>query len=182
MRPGGIERIETARMAAERLQPEHAAELTALMVDPRVARTLSPHEGPRNEAQVREIVARQAGAWERDGFGMWLLRDRAGGQVLGRGGLQHTCATGPDEVEVGWALIPERWGRGLATELALASLAVAYDDLDLDSVIAYTLAGNRASRRVMEKAGFEYERDFEHVSLPHVVYRHRAAEGFHRTP
>jgi ribosomal-protein-alanine N-acetyltransferase len=173
MRTGGIERIETQRMIAERLLPEHAAELTVLMGDPRVAGTLSPHEGPLNEGQVREIVARQAGAWERDRFGMWLLLDKADGQVLGRGGLQRTKATGLDEVEVGWAFIPERWGEGLATELAHASIRVAFEDLGLGSVIAYTLVSNTASRRVMEKAGLEYERAFEHVSLPHVLYRRR---------
>jgi ribosomal-protein-alanine N-acetyltransferase len=173
MRPGGIERIETQHMITERLLPEHAAELTVLMGDPRVARTLSPHEGPRSEAQVREIVARQAGAWERDGFGVWLLLDKANGQVLGHGGLQYTSATGVVEVEIGWALIPERWGEGLATELAQASIRVAFEDLGLDDVIAYTLVSNAASRRVMEKAGLEYERAFEHVSLPHVLYRRR---------
>jgi ribosomal-protein-alanine N-acetyltransferase len=173
MRPGGIEQIQTERMVAERLLPGHAAELTALMGDPRVARTLSPDEGPRNEAQVREIVARQAGAWERDGFGMWLLLGKPDGRMLGRGGLQHTGATGVDEVEVGWAFLPEHWGHGLATELARASVSVAFEDLGLGNVIAFTLATNAASRRVMEKAGLEYERDFEHVSLPHVLYRRR---------
>jgi [ribosomal protein S5]-alanine N-acetyltransferase len=173
VRAGGLERIETARMLGERLAPEHARELAALLGDPRVARTLSPTEGPRSEARVREIVASQAAAWELDGIGMWLLRDRADGAMVGRGGLQHTLATGSDEVEIGWAIVPERWGQGLATELAHASIEVAFGELQLDSVIAYSLVSNGASRRVMEKAGLVYERDFEHVSLPHVIYRRR---------
>lgn len=176
MTPPGIERIETARMIGERLRPEHAAELTVLLGDPRVARTLSPGEGPRSEARVREIVAGQSAAWELDGFGMWLLRDRALGHVIGRGGLQHTHATGSDEVEVGWALVPERWGEGLATELAHAAVKVAFDELELEDVIAYAMVTNAASRRVMEKAGLSYEREFEHASLPHVLYRRRRGQ------
>lgn len=172
MRPGGIERLETARLVAERLRPEHASELGVLMGDPCAARTLSPHGLPGPD-QVREIVTRQAGAWERDGFGMWLLREPGDGRVVGRGGLQHMMATGTDEVEVGWALIPERWGAGLATELAHASVTVAFEDLGLRAVIAYTMVANAASRRVMEKAGLVYERELEHASLPHVVYRRR---------
>ena len=51
---------------------------------------------------------------------MWLLRDRSTGEMVGRGGLQHTFVAGLDEVEAGWAIVPERWGEGLATELAHA--------------------------------------------------------------
>jgi RimJ/RimL family protein N-acetyltransferase len=38
-------------------------------------------------------------------------------------------------------------------------------------VVCFTLTTNRASQRVMEKAGFEYERDIVHAGLPHVFYR-----------
>ena len=41
----------------------------------------------------------------------------------------------------------------------------------LQRVVAYTLPDNWASRRVMEKAGFAYERDVMHVGLRHVLYR-----------
>ena len=70
-----------------------------------------------------------------------------------------------DEVEVGWSVVPERWRQGLATELALASIDVAFGPLDLDQVVAFTLPDNVASRRVMEKAGFAYDRDILHVGL-----------------
>lgn len=40
-------------------------------------------------------------------------------------------------------------------------------------LVAFTLPHNAASRRVMEKAGFAYERDTEHAGLPHVLYRSR---------
>ncbi len=73
-------------------------------------------------------------------------------------------------VEVAWAIVPKRWGQGLATELALASVEVAFDWLGLAELIAFTLPGNLASRRVMEKAGFAYEREIEHAGLPHVLY------------
>ena len=38
-------------------------------------------------------------------------------------------------------------------------------------MIAYTLPDNLASRRVMEKAGFAYEREIQWVGMPHVLYR-----------
>jgi [ribosomal protein S5]-alanine N-acetyltransferase len=42
--------------------------------------------------------------------------------------------------------------------------------------VAFTLPDNVASRRVMEKVGFRYEREVEHVDLPHVLYRLREAD------
>jgi RimJ/RimL family protein N-acetyltransferase len=96
--------------------------------------------------------------------------------MIGRGGLQWTTYVRDlDEVEVGWSVIPERWRQGLATELALASIDVAFGPLDLDQVVAFTLPDNVASRRVMEKAGFSYDRDILHVGLSHVLYRVRRA-------
>jgi [ribosomal protein S5]-alanine N-acetyltransferase len=48
---------------------------------------------------------------------------------------------------------------------------VAFDVLRLPAVVTYTLPYNAASRRVMEKLGFEYEREVVHADLPHVLYR-----------
>jgi RimJ/RimL family protein N-acetyltransferase len=104
---------------------------------------------------------------------MWLLRDRETGEAVGRGGLQYTYTAGLNDVEAGWAIVPERWGQGLATELAQACVEVAFDQLDLLEIVAFTLPTNLASRRVMEKSGFVYERDIIHVGLPHVLYRRR---------
>ena len=41
----------------------------------------------------------------------------------------------------------------------------------LHELIAITLPDNHASRRVMEKASFAYDRDLEHAGLTHVLYR-----------
>ena len=114
--------------------------------------------------------------WDRHGFGQWWWRERASDELVARGGLQWTMVAGEAAIEVGWAVAPSQWGRGVATELARASLVVGFDDLRLDSIVAYTLVANAASRRVMEKAGLAYERDVTHLSLPHVLYRIRRDE------
>ena len=111
--------------------------------------------------------------WERHGFGLWLLRDRATGELAGRGGLQYTDAIGGYAVEAAWAIVPERWGQGLGTELALASVDVALHSLGFDELIAITLPDNVASRRVMDKAGFGFDREIVHAGLAHVLYRRR---------
>jgi RimJ/RimL family protein N-acetyltransferase len=166
-----VERIETPRMVGERLRPSHQDELMRLLRDPRVATTLWPGEATPTEAQVLHSLADKLDHWERYGFGLWLLRDRETGVAVGRGGLQHTHVGERDEVEAGWAIAPERWGQGLATELAHASIQTGFGELGLEQIVAFTLPTNLASRRVMEKSGFAYERDIRYSGRTHVLYR-----------
>ncbi len=171
---GPIERVETDRLVLERLRIEHLGELSTLLRDPRVAATGWPGANPPSEHEVLLSIKDKERHWERHGFGMWLMRDRETGAMVGRGGLQWTTYVKDlDEVEAGWSVVPERWREGLATELALASIDVAFGHLELTDLVAFTLPDNLASRRVMEKAGFSYEREIMHVGLPHVLYRVR---------
>jgi ribosomal-protein-alanine N-acetyltransferase len=117
------------------------------------------------------VFERDMSHWEHHGFGQWWWRASVTGELVARGGLQWTMVAGEAAIEVGWAVAPRHWSRGVATELAAASLEVGFDELGLDSIVAYTLVTNAASRRVMEKAGMRYERDVTHLSLPHVLYR-----------
>jgi RimJ/RimL family protein N-acetyltransferase len=167
-----IDPPETPRLRAERLVPDHHDALCTLLGDPRVGATLG---GAMSREQVETALAAKLEHWDRNGFGYWLWRERATGDAVARGGLHRVHVGGRDEVEVGWAVMPERWGEGFATELGAASLGVAFDVLELPDVVAYTLPDNRASRRVMEKLGMRFERDIVHAGLPHVLYRRAAA-------
>jgi [ribosomal protein S5]-alanine N-acetyltransferase len=164
------ERLERGRLVCERIRPEHATQLEALLLDPLVYSMLHPAQQPPTAVDVHDHVERKHQHWERYGFGLWLLRDRATGELAGRGGLQHTDAVVGEPVEVAWAVMPARWGEGLATELALTSVDVGFETLELERLIAFTLPHNLASRRVMEKSGFIHERDIVHADLPHVLY------------
>ena len=87
------------------------------------------------------------------------MRVKATGLFAGRGGLKHTSIGERDEVEVAYALLPQYWGQGLATELAVASVRAGFEVLHRPDLVCFTLTTNRASQRVMEKVGFRYERD-----------------------
>ena len=151
----------------------HAARWGSAGVAIAALATLWPRREPPTRQDVLDGLAYKVEHWERHGFGMWLARERETGEMVGRGGLQYTYTAGLNDVEAGWAIVPERWGQGLGTELACACVEVAFEHLDLLEIVAFTLPSNVPSRRVMEKAGFEYERDIVHAGLPHVLYRRR---------
>jgi RimJ/RimL family protein N-acetyltransferase len=94
-----------------------------------------------------------------------------GGEVIGHAGVQHTTIGDRPEAELLWFSHPDYWNRGYATEMAREAVRVAFDVLELDDVVSFTVHGNAASRAVMEKLGMTYERDVEHAGLPHVLYR-----------
>jgi ribosomal-protein-alanine N-acetyltransferase len=159
-----------------RLKPElkHLDVPCAVFGDPRVAASLWPaaRDGGRTRARSLAMLEADVTHWEAHGFGPWLYR--LGERPAARGGLWRTVIDGRPEVEVQYAVASALWGRGLATRIALQAVDEAFGRLELEQLVCFTLPANAASRRVMEKAGFTYERDFLRAGLPHALYRLRA--------
>ena len=109
----------------------------------------------------------------RRGFTWWPWRERSSDELVGLVGLNAAEVEGEPVVEVGWSIVPTRWGEGLATEAGRASLDWGFERCALDEVVSFTMVDNERSRRVMEKLGLEYVREFDHLGLPHVLYRAR---------
>jgi ribosomal-protein-alanine N-acetyltransferase len=168
-----VDERRTARMRLSRMRRDDFDDLLRLHRDERVMATLG---GVRSVEQTHHFLAGFIAHWERHGFGYWIARAPDEGAFLGRGGLRYVTIDARDEVEVGYAIGAEHWGRGLATELAAESVAVAFGELRLPELVCFTLPTNRASQRVMEKAGFRFERDFTWSGLPHRLYRQSAVE------
>jgi ribosomal-protein-alanine N-acetyltransferase len=146
-----------------------ADELFEILSDPEVAGWLrgAGQSGPFTRAECEAMIAKKVAHWEAHGFGMSLAFD--GERCVGRSILQHSLVDGRSEVEIGWTVAREIWGRGVATELGRHSLDAA-TEVGFERVVAFTRPDNLASRRVMEKLGMHYERDFTHVGIPHVLY------------
>jgi len=163
-----IDTFCTERLTAVRLLPEDFGDLCRMHQDPKVMATLS---GVRSDEETRRFLQISLEHWDGRGFGLWMFRETATGQFVGRAGLREVHVGGNDEVELAYGLMSEFWGQGLATEIARACLKIAFEQLDMTHVVTFTLTTNRASQRVMEKAGFTYEREIVHAGLPHVLYR-----------
>lgn len=164
--------LTTPRLHAERPTTAHAPFLRALFAEPAVADTLWPAHlgGPRSTKQADAILDEDIAHWAEHGFGPWILLDRATREPIGRGGLERSIVQGEPRTELLYALTSARHSRGLATELARATLDAAADDPRIDRVVAFTLTTNHASRRVMEKAGLRRVGEILHAGLPHVLF------------
>lgn len=168
--PPNLDLFSTPRLLAERLSPVHLLDIGVM---DRNELFMAKLGGVRDEAATLRYVERNLAHWEEYGFGLWLLRDRPSGAVIGRAVLRHLEVEGVDEVEVGYGLMPEYWGRGLASEAAGACVRIARSRLSLRSVVAITLPSNAASQRVMQKSGLVYEREVTHDGVLHLLFRTR---------
>jgi len=110
--------------------------------------------GPMSRDESAAALRRHEAHWERHGFGLLAVTERASGDLIGRSGVQYHRAW-PDDPEVGWALDPSRWGRGLATEAGRACLDWGFGELGFARLVSITTEENVASRRVMAKLGFD---------------------------
>jgi RimJ/RimL family protein N-acetyltransferase len=83
---------------------------------------------------------------------------REDGRIIGWGGLYEDPFDPGWNFEVGYYFRPDVWGKGYASELVGAALAVADKQLELAEVWAMAHPENRGSQRVLQKAGFVFAR------------------------
>jgi len=147
-----MKEIETPRLLLRRWREGDLDAYARICADPEVMRYL-PATLSRGESA--EQMAGFVRHWGERGFGLWAVEERASGEFIGFVGLMYhdDWPEGEHETEVGWRLSRPYWGRGLATEGALASVRYGFEELGLERIISVTLPENAASRRVMEKAG-----------------------------
>lgn len=165
--------LATERLVAEPLELErHEEELAALHADPRVMVTMGGETA--TPAESRAWIERNVTHGEEDGLGIFVFRERETGRFVGRGAIRRIEIGGEVGVEVGYALAYEAWGQGYATEMA-AGLAAHAEAHGHGPLIAYAEPTNAASRHVLEKVGFRYERDLVHHARDQVLYRRSGA-------
>ncbi len=131
-----------------------------------------PPERPVPKVRTIAWMAKCKTHWERYGFGVWSVEERASGELIGHCGL-GTLEEIP-EVEVLYALAPAYWGKGLASEAARASVRFGFEQAGLARIIALAFPNNIGSRRVMERAGLHYLKDtrlFDHDLVYYEIER-----------
>jgi len=171
----------TPRLSLRQWRDEDLDLFAAMNADPRVMEhfpeTLTPQE---SAAVVKRIQAH----FLVHGFGLWAIEVLGGPSFIGFTGLQIPAFEAPFTpcVEIGWRLAYAYWGRGYATEAALAVIDFAFSELGLAEVVAMTAPANVRSKAVMERIGMTYDpgADFDHPGIPaghqlcrHVLYRIR---------
>jgi RimJ/RimL family protein N-acetyltransferase len=156
--------LETRRLLMRPMSPEDLDEFVELHADPEVTRFIVPFDRPEAEERLRKNDLE----WQERGHGLVAVLDRESRRFLGRAGLKHWPQF--DETELGWALRRDAWGRGYATEAALACAEWGLSDFDLPYLTAMIGPGNSRSIRVAERLEMTRLRDDVVLDNPVTVY------------
>lgn len=171
--------INTERLILRPWREDDLTPFAQLNADPRV---MEYFPAVKTYQDTVEEYGRIADDFQKNGWGLWAATLAADDAFIGFIGLHPVGFTShfTPAVEIGWRLAYEYWGKGYATEGAIATLEYAFKALDLPEIVSFTTVQNTRSRHVMEKIGMHRDPadDFDHPFLAeghrlrkHVLYR-----------
>jgi ribosomal-protein-alanine N-acetyltransferase len=146
--------IETSRLQLCRPTGAETKEFVGLWRDERVRQFLG---GTVPQERVGEKIASLQEHWKLYGFGMWVVRERQIGRVLGLCGLHQSHLDAG--IELSYQFFPAYWGRGYATEAVTVSLDYGLRHLGFNCILAVTQAANLRSCRLLKRVGMHHCRD-----------------------
>jgi RimJ/RimL family protein N-acetyltransferase len=174
-------RLETGRMILRGWRDGDKPAFAELNADPEVMEFF-PALLTREQSDA--LADRLEALHRAHGITFYAVEEKATAAFIGFTGLLPVPPQLPfaPAIEIGWRLARGAWGRGLATEAAEASLHHGFRDRGYDEIVAYAVATNHRSRRVMDRIGLRHDPsgDFDHPRVPetsphrrHVLYRLR---------
>lgn len=147
--------IETERLLLRKITLDDKEEMFQLYSNPDVQKYTGE---PLVESieEMEQAIQTRIDDYEKYGFGRWATFLKDGMQFVGWAGLAYLPEF--DEIDLGYRFLPEYWGLGIATEVSHAILTYGFDSLKIKKIIAIAMKENKASIRVMEKVGMEFDK------------------------
>ncbi|MBP7184827.1 MAG: GNAT family N-acetyltransferase [Saprospiraceae bacterium] len=146
---------ETKRFLLREFEATDVDALYELDSDPEVHRYLG-NKPVTDKAQLVEVINFIRQQYVDHGIGRWAVIDKESNQFVGWSGLKFvTDMTNHHSkfYDLGYRLIRKHWGKGIATETAIASLDYAFNQIKTDKVYASAAIDNHASNKVLQKIG-----------------------------
>ena len=143
--------IATKRLTLRPFRGDDIPAYAAIRRKPGVTRYLPSHTDDPVEADRRAaaVVHAFVALWDDPGYGPWAVV--CDGQLIGHGGLRYVEEA--KATELLYVLDPDYHGKGLATELARASLEYGFRRLGLSRIVAWAMPENARSLAVMQRLG-----------------------------
>jgi len=161
--------LETPRLLLRHFKASDLDAYAEIVADPDVARYATTMGKPLSRSQAWGWMASDLGHWKLRGYGMWAVEEKSTQQLIGRVGLQYP--EGFPDIEVGWMLGKPYWGKGFATEAAIASIQYGFRELERDNFISMIHPDNASSIRLAKRLGEVCEGEVEWFGNQYLLYR-----------
>jgi RimJ/RimL family protein N-acetyltransferase len=149
--------IETERLYLRTWMPGDVDEALETYGDPEVMKYTGG--APRTRETMAALIERMMAVCESGALGFWPVIEKSSGAIVGVCGINRI--DGEANVEIGWMLRRSVWGKGYATEAALAVLAYARDKR-IDPVYAFVELRNARSIAMFPRLGMVFDRVIRH--------------------
>jgi [ribosomal protein S5]-alanine N-acetyltransferase len=147
--------LETARLRLREISDADANFMLELLNEPAFHQNIGDR-GVRTVADASNYICeRITSAYERYGFGMWLIELQGSGELVGTCGLIKRDVL--EDVDLGFSFLERFWSRGYAIESAKAVIDYAWTVAKLSRVVAIVAPHNAPSIRLLQKLGFVCE-------------------------
>ena len=147
--------LETERLYLKEVGPEDRENLFRLHSIPSVQQ-YTGEPVVKTMAEIDRAIASRQAQYKKYGYGRWATFLKKEDQFVGWSGLSYLPEF--DEIDLGYRLLPEFWGMGIATEASVAILDYGFGVLGLKRIVAIAMKENIASMRVMEKVGMAFDK------------------------
>ncbi len=149
--------LETNRLIMRPFEETDAEGLFLLDSNPEVMKYVGGVVSTEIE-QSRQMIEFIQNQYKENGVGRLAVIEKSSNTLIGWSGLKYLTKeiNGIKNVyELGYRFLPEYWGKGYATETAIAALNYAFNEIKTDVVYAMAVTENAGSNRVLQKLGFE---------------------------
>ena len=163
-------KIETQRLVLREFQAEDLSQLAPIMADP-IGMKFSRSGNVLSIAETQVKIHGFIASYQKYGFGKWALISKEYNQLIGYCGIAVESIDGQDEKEIGYRLDSRFWGQGLATEAARATAQYGFKQFKFPYILGLVEHANKASIRILEKLGMQYERKTIFYGIAINVYR-----------
>lgn len=144
--------IETERLRLRRFQAADRAPFTRFMTTPEATRHLAfPDETKTTEGAIQLLETTIASYDSEKPIFALAVEEKVSHAFVGCCGVHPLDAR---EVEIFYAVVPECWGRGMATEMTHALTSYLFEQTGVNVIKAFIVPGHEASKRVARKVGF----------------------------
>ena len=147
--------LETERLILRRFVPGDAGALAVVLGD---AVAMEFYPAAFDRTAVEQWIAKNVERYRNHGHGLWAMLLKESRELIGDCGCTLQEVEGKNEIEVGYHVRRDLWGRGYATEAARACIDYGFQKLGARRVISMIRPENARSIRVAEKNGMAREK------------------------
>jgi ribosomal-protein-alanine N-acetyltransferase len=168
-----IVNIETERLCLRNLSNKDSQGIFEMDSDPEVQKYLGNHP-IKTISEATDYIENAQKEYKKYGTGRWAVIEKETGDFIGWCGLKFISTEinlKSEFYDIGYRFIKKYWGKGYATESALACLNYGFENLGQKEIFAFAESNHLASKKILRKIGMTEMNEFEYDNISHVFYK-----------